>query len=62
MNPNRDTKRHKLPSLEAREMKFFGEQPSRVPKMEESRGDAEGQTEGDAEKRGGRKGKVNEES
>lgn len=55
MNPNRDTKRHKLPSLEAREMKFFGEQPSRVPKMEESRGDAEEQTEGDAEKRvGGR--------
>lgn len=38
MNPNTDTKRHKLPSLEAREMKFFGEQPSRVPKMEESRG------------------------
>lgn len=51
-----------MPSLEAREMKFFGEQPSRVPKMEESREGAEGQTEGDAEKRGGRKGKVNEES
>lgn len=43
MNRNRE---HKLPqSLEAREMKFFGEQPSRVPKMEESRGrGAEGES------------------
>lgn len=47
MNPNRDTKRHKLPSLEAREMKFFGEQPSRVPKTEESRG---GEEEGGRER------------
>lgn len=45
MNPNRDTKRHKLPSLEAREMKFFGEQPSRVPKKEESRGRRRGRRE-----------------
>lgn len=59
MNPNRDTKRHKLPSLEAREMKFFGEQPSRVPKTEESRGRRRGR-EGGRERK--KKGKVNEES
>lgn len=51
MNPNRDTKRHKLPSLEAREMKFFGEQPSRVPKTEESRGRRRGRREGERERR-----------
>lgn len=54
MNPNRDTKRHKLPSLEAREMKFFGEQPSRVPKTEESRGRRRGRREGEREKEEGK--------
>lgn len=48
-----------MPSLEAREMKFFGEQPSRVPKTEESRGRRRGR-EGGRERK--KKGKVNEES